>query len=320
MRGKILLIHIKGSDQRHLYRVLRSTRSHLEFSHDLDESRQHLRAGDQDYDMLLVDFDNLGDGGIDFLREVAVEHPGVRILVLSQKRTKDHLVELFRAGFLTNLIAKNTTIQAEEVVVTVEKIVRGDLFGMEKYLTWGIEPEQERIRHSREKDAKLQRLEEFGDYLGLPSRLVALAKGVADEFIMNAVYNAPVDDAGNYRYAKRPRTERVDLLPHEEVTLRYACDGRHLAISVSDPFGSLTVSTIQRYLAKCFAGGEDQIGCESAGAGMGFYYIFTSLSQFIINIDPGRTTEMIGLLDVSGSFRNFAERPKSFNIFVKGQG
>ena len=318
MKGKILLIHIRRKDERSLYRILRSTRSHLDFSHDLEESRDRLRRGR--YDLLLVDWDNLasepGDGAaIEFLREAARAQPHIRILVLSREQRKQALVELLEAGFLTNLIAKNTDIEAEEIVVTVEKILRQDLFGLEKYLTWGIEPEQETITHSREKDEKLARLERFGEYLGLNSRLVELAKGVADEFIMNAVYNAPVRD-GAFRYSKLPRTERVDLEAHEHVTFRYACDGRHLGLSVTDEFGSLTLSTIQRYLAKCFTRDENQIGSESGGAGMGFYYIFTSLSQFIINIEPGRRTEMIGLLDVSGSYRHFVERPKSFNVFV----
>ncbi len=317
MKGSILLIHIKGRDQKALYRILRSTRSALEFSHDLDESRQRLARGG--YHMLLVDYDNLGDQGAPFLQEVAATYPNVLILVLSQESSKDRLVELFGAGFLTNLIAKNTAIESDEIVVTVEKIIRDDLFGMEKYLTWGVEPELHTITNSRAKDDVLEQLEAFGSYLGLNSRLIRLALGVADEFVMNAVYNAPVDADGNRKYATTARTERVDLEPREYVELRYACDGRHLALSVTDYFGSLTVDTIQRYLAKCFAAGDDQIGSESAGAGMGFYYILTSLSQFVINIDPGKKTEMIGLLDVSGSYRNFAERAKSFHIFVKSR-
>lgn len=316
MKGKILLIHIDRRDKRSLYRILRSTRSHLDFSTGIGESLGRLDEGR--YDMLLVDFDQLGGSPEDdmtFLREIATRHPNMRILLLSQDQQKGRLVELFRAGFLTNLIAKNASIHSEEIVVTVEKILRDDVFGLQKYLTWGIEPESEVITCSREKDGKLENLERFGEYLGLNTRLIDLAKGVADEFIMNAVYNAPMKD-GAFRYAKLPRTERVDLEPDEHVSFQYACDGRHLALSVTDNFGSLTPATIQRYLAKCFARDENQIGSTSGGAGMGFYYIFTSLSQFIINIDPGRRTEMIGLLDVSGSYRNFVERPKSFNIFV----
>ena len=125
MKGKILLIHINQRDQRNLYRILRSTRSHIDFSTDLQESRTRLDDGG--YDMLLVDYDNLNAQGVEFLKDIAARRPEVRILVLSQEQDKNRLVELFNAGFLTNLIAKNTTIECEEIVVTVEKILRGDI-------------------------------------------------------------------------------------------------------------------------------------------------------------------------------------------------
>lgn len=315
MQGKILLIHIDRQDQRSLYRILRSTRSHLDFTDDLAECRRRL---DEDaWDLLIVDHDHLGPEGVALLLELGTTRPELKILLLSQERDKQRLVELFRAPFLTNLVAKAGEIAADELVVTVEKILRNDVFGLEKYLTWGIEPELEVLTSSREKDQKLTLLASFADTLGLPSRLTTLAKGVADELLMNAVYNAPVDAEGRPRYAHLPRTERIDLGPGEEVDLRWACDGRHLAISVTDPFGSLEVNTIRQYLARCFARGDDQMATHGGGAGMGLFYIFTSLSQLIVNIDPGQRTEVIGLLDVTGSYRDFAQRPKSFNVFLQ---
>jgi hypothetical protein len=36
-----------------------------------------------------------------------------------------------------------------------------------------------------------------------------------------------------------------------------------------------------------------------------------------VNISPGERTEIIGLTDVQGTYRNSLERNKSFNIFFK---
>jgi hypothetical protein len=138
-----------------------------------------------------------------------------------------------------------------------------------------------------------------------------------DEFLTNALYNAPVDATGHPRFARRPRTERVELQPEEEITLRVCCDGRRFGISTSDPFGSLAPERLQEYLARAFRRGEDQVNEADGGAGLGFYQILDSLSHFVVNIDPGRRTEMIGLIDVSGGYRTFASNGKSFNIFVK---
>jgi hypothetical protein len=254
----------------------------------------------------------------DALAKLAARHGNtVRFLVLSEQKGKDSLVRLFRSATLTNLLAKDVGILAEELVITVEKILRRDIFGLEKYLTWGITPVEEIVNDSARKNDHLARFEAFCNDLGLNTRLAGLAKGVADEFLMNAVYNAPVDEHGRHIYSKLPRTERVVLTGRAQATFQYACDGRYLAVAASDNFGTLAKETILRYLAKCFARGEDQIDKKQGGAGIGFYYIVESLSHFVINIAPGERTEVIGLIDVQGSYKDFAEQAKSFNIFVK---
>ena len=63
--------------------------------------------------------------------------------------------------------------------------------------------------------------------------------------------------------------------------------------------------------------GGDQIDQKDGGAGLGLYYIFESLNHLIVNVAPNRRTEMIGLMDISGTFRDFAERPKSLNVFIQ---
>src|SRR5262249_35160026 len=150
---------------------------------------------------------------------------------------------------LTNLVAKDIEIFAEEMVITVEKILRRDIFGMEKYLTWGIQPVEEIVGDSARKNDHLAHFEEFCNDLGLNTRLIGLAKGVVDEFLMNAVYNAPVDEHGRHIYSKLPRTERVVLTGRAQALFQYACDGRYLAMAVSDNFGTLTKETILQYLA-----------------------------------------------------------------------
>ncbi|RYG65777.1 hypothetical protein EON77_18135 [bacterium] len=94
------------------------------------------------------------------------------------------------------------------------------------------------------------------------------------------------------------------------------CDGRRLGVAVRDPFGSLRADTVLDYLTRCFRRGPDQIDAKEGGAGLGLYFTFEALSHFVINVSPGRATEMIGLLDVSGTFKDFARRGKSFNMFV----
>lgn len=319
MAPNLLLASTERRWQRPLYRALRSTQCEIDVSHRLEEAVERIATGERDYVLFLVDYDSMPADVDDVLREVARQPNCPTILLLSERRSKTELLTLFQENFLSNFIAKDTVISTEEIVVTVSKILRNDIFGIEKYLTWGVEPEVEIIRHSREKDIYLDKFEEFMADMGISKRFAMLAKTVADEFLMNAIYNAPVDGEGSRRYSEYERTALIALSPAERVTFKYACDGRVLAISCLDNFGSLDLKTIKYYLAKCFTKDDRQIDQKKGGAGMGFYYVFESLSNFIINIDPGQSTEVIGLIDIAGTYRNFAERPKSFNVFLKRQ-
>ncbi len=318
MRGSLLLVHGDRKSRQLIYRILRSTQSEIQFAESFAEATRLLAT--RSYDLCVLDHDKMENEGVaeDALGKLVVR-PGVspRVLVLSDQKPKESLIRLFRSGSLTNLLAKDVDILAEDMVITVEKILRRDIFGMEKYLTWGIQPIEEVVSDSAKKNDHLARFEAFCNDLGLNSRLIGLAKGVADEFLMNAIYNAPVDEHGRHIYSKLPRTERVLLTGRAQANFQYACDGRYLAVACSDNFGTLQKETILRYVAKCFSRGEDQIDKKQGGAGIGFYYIVESLNSFVINIAPGERTEVLGLIDVQGSYRDFAERSKSFNIFIK---
>src|SRR5262249_2208896 len=151
---------------------------------------------------------------------------------------------------------------------------------------------------------------EFAGQTGIQSRLVELFCVVAEELITNALYDAPVDAARRHRFAHLPRTEAVALGKDEGISVSLCCDGRRLGIAVADPFGSLTPSKVLEYLSKCFQRGERQVDRKEGGAGLGLYYTLESLSHFIINIQPGRRTETIGLLDIRVSYKDFVTQNK----------
>ena len=117
-------------------------------------------------------------------------------------------------------------------------------------------------------------------------------------------------------FAHVPRNVHVELYGGEEIDVKLCCDGQKLGVSVTDPFGSLTEERVLGYLAKSFRKGPDQVDKKPGGAGLGLYYVFDALSHFVINIEAGKRTEMIGLIELTTTFRDYALRAKSFNIFV----
>ncbi|MCB0309451.1 MAG: hypothetical protein KDD48_08770, partial [Bdellovibrionales bacterium] len=237
-------------------------------------------------------------------------------VLLSEKKDKNHLIQLFSHDRLRNLIARNDQILEEEMIITVEKILRQNIFGMEKYLTWGVEFVKEPIVDSTSKNQQVQKVGEFVRTLQCDERFVRLAEVVADEMIMNALYDAPVDKTGKPMYAHLPRTQPVKL-DKGKAFLEYGSDGRYFGIVCTDYFGALKAQTVVSYLRKCFLQDDYQVDSKQGGAGVGFYMIFQSISQLVINIEEGKQTETIGLIDIRPLYKDSKKKTKSFNIFVR---
>ncbi len=317
MNGRILALLRSGRTQRPLLRVLAATRSEVICCDNLDAARPVLAGSPFDLVVLDLDLDRAAVPA--FIEEVAGRlSPLTRVVLLSDTLDNATLAGLLSSGRLNNLLANTDPPAFGEVLVTCEKILRDDIFGLEKYLGWGVEAESAVIRRSEDRQHLLDRLGGYLAQLRLPARTADVARQVADEFVMNAVYNAPVDEHGARPYATLPRTTPVILEPGQEALFRYACDGATLALSVRDPFGSLDLRVLRQNLARCLTGGAQQISTKQGGAGMGFFYIYSAVHHFVVNLAPGRATEVIGLFDVRRSYRDMASRPKSFNVFHGG--
>jgi hypothetical protein len=240
-----------------------------------------------------------------------------RLLVISSVTDSYETLfaQLGRYG-LTHLVAQNREASATELIVTIQKILRNDIFGIEKYFGWGVETTSTRIRLSDEKGAVVQSAVNFAADLDVHPRLVEKFATAADELITNAFYNAPVDAYGRPRFAHLPRSTPVELPPQEAVVVTTCCDGQTLGVSIVDSFGAMTREQSLHSLVNCLRNEGERPDRNKGGAGIGLYMTFDSLNQLVLNLAPGRKTEVIGLIDVRGNYRDFASRGKSFNIFL----
>ncbi len=273
---------------------------------------------DGQYDLLCASLDSIpAEMHTAFLERFAGLDKRTKLLLFSGRDDREHLVRLFDRYALTNLMAKNgEDFHTADVIVTARKVLTADVFGVEKYFSWGLTPRTLDITRSAQKHDVVEAVDAYGQELGIGGRFRQLLQTVADEFVTNALYNAPVDQDGAARYSHVDRKVAVALDRDEHVRVQYMSDGERMGIAVRDPFGSIEPQRILHYLAKCLRGGKDQVDQKRGGAGLGLYYVFDAVSHFVINIRPGLCTEMIGLTDMRGGYRKFAGRAKSFNLFV----
>src|SRR5262249_56086273 len=85
-------------------------------------------------------------------------------------------------------------------------------------------------------------------------------------------------------------------------------------VAMRDPVGSPRQETLVGYLNRCLVEPAPLDG--TAGAGLGLYRVFQSLSRFVVNVAPGRTTEVMALLDLRLNMKRVRRAPKSFPIFL----
>lgn len=324
----ILLLANNPKEQQLLTRVLSATGCNLQVVSSLAEAEHTIMHGS--IDLLVADYDQQSqdleanglvafDNFLSRFSQLPASHwvnGRTKILLLAERRNKEEMKNIFDLAFASNIVAKSHDFDPDELIITVGKIVRNDIFGLEKYLCYGATPVAYEVSSSQQKGPLIQALCDYAEGLGVNKRIIGAAASVADELLTNAIYNAPIYSNGVRPYARRPRSVPVELDPSETCFFSFASDGRQFILSVRDRFGSLTPEKIRTYLSRCFAMGADQIEFKQGGAGMGFYMIMENLNKYIVNISPGRGTEMIGIIDISGSYKDYVERYKSFHIFV----
>lgn len=307
-----LLIDADKAHARTAARVLRSVLGSVQGVESVDEVPEGAR-----FDVVLANVDSLDNAQQALLfRRFAAERSEGRLILCSSMRRPEALAVLFGEWSVTNVLGRHEEVDGEELLVTVQKILRKDIFGIDKYFSWGVRRLRFGLSTSAARDAIRVAARELANSVGTQSRLVELYATVVDELTTNALYNAPVDGAGVERFSHLRRGADVTLGDDEGIEVVLCSDGQKLGCAVTDPFGSLGARTIVDYLGRCFRRQDDQISDRSGGAGLGIFTVYEACSQLIVNIEAGERTEMIGLIDIRGRFRDFVERPKSLNVFV----
>jgi hypothetical protein len=213
-------------------------------------------------------------------------------------------------GAVTNLLVHAMPVLAEELTITAQKLMRGDLFGAEKYLLWGTELHATTLDRSRQRAEVVAELERELRGRGQSARVAQMVRLVADELISNAIHNAPVDDAGAHYRRDLARDADFELDARHRIQIRWGCDSRYVAVEVNDSFGSL-----DRDIALAALVTQD-VRDGAGGAGLGIAMAYRSCDHLVFNLAPGRRTEVIALVDVRYPP---SEQPpaSSYNVFVE---
>jgi len=280
-----------------------------------DEFTLALTQEKPDLAVISTDFSN-------FPQLLHLQYPEVATVLTTKHELSHHIDLLATHPSLCHVIYQDNeerTLTQKNLLVTVTKILSNDIFGLEKYLNWGVDVKEYIITSSHNRSQFLEIVESELSKAGILTSHIRNATLITDEILMNAIYDAPVDrQTGQSKYNHLSRRVMVELEPTEYGKLRFAFDGSTIALSVHDPFGALKRETITRYLKSCFDGHFGKINEHEGkgGGGMGLFQIISTADLMITNIKPGERTEIIALLNVAGKTQA-RKRHGSFHYFVE---
>ncbi len=160
------------------------------------------------------------------------------------------------------------------------------------------------------REARFERMREYFGKQGLGERLITTVIDVAEELVMNALYDAPVE-AGFFQRA-RQRFEDVNLPPDRACEISYGIEDETVFIRLRDPFGALSRSRLLEVLNRCSAESV-QLDESRGGAGLGLWRVFQSSSTLAITVVPQQLTEVLVGIGIKDGRKG--TRPAAVHMF-----
>jgi hypothetical protein len=218
------------------------------------------------------------------------------VVVVGDDLDDDGLITLMGLAPVSHLVADP---RDRDLGITSEKLATGDVFGLEKYLPAGTKVGERVIRSETDKRHAIDEVCSWADVIGARRPVIHRIRSVVDELLMNALR----DSADGQRRA----------------VLRWGNDDSTLAISVGDPFGALNQRDVIDHVRRARnERGRPQPVTESEGAGLGLYLVLANVASLIVNVAPGRETEVVCLFDLAkqGHKRAISSGVRSLHVFA----
>jgi hypothetical protein len=233
-----------------------------------------------------------------------------QLVAVVPKSDLSAFTQLLRADHCNHVLVADAS-NSPAMTVIAGKLVTGDIFGIEKYLPADANVQLTRLRDFQGRGRAIDEVLKFAEDSGVRRQIRSSIGQVCEELLMNALYDAPIDDDGRQIFAEIGPKDRVDLSSPRPVSIRYAATQEQFAVSVRDRFGTLEKNVILDYLDKCLHATQ-QIDRKTYGAGLGLYLIANSATQFVANVAPGMATEVVCTFD-----RKQAKAPlRMLSVFV----
>ncbi|HEU0029700.1 MAG TPA: ATP-binding protein [Kofleriaceae bacterium] len=214
------------------------------------------------------------------------------VVVVGDDLDDDALIALMLEAPVSHLVGDPSD---RDLSITSEKLASGDLFGLEKYVAAGSPVGARTVRFTDDLSHKRRAVDEvcaWAESVGARRPTLHRITSVVDELLMNALRD-----------------------PSHEATLRWAADATTLAISVTDHVGGLRQRDVIDHVRRARHERGRPNPPSDGGAGLGLYLVLANVAALVVNVDPGRVTEIVCLFDLARGVRPSVRGVRALHVF-----
>jgi len=224
------------------------------------------------------------------------KNPNVRIVVINESKDRRAVLGTISTQHVEHLVPSPAA--EESLFATLNKLLLGEYFGIKKYLLWGAVTNSWRLENSSEKQDVLDGIVRMAQEVKCHPRVIDLLVLAVDEMIINAIFRPEPGDG-----------------PKKPVTVECGSDGRLLAVSVVDEHGLLNSEDIFEGIGAALETETQGVPEGATHAHLGFRIMLDALSQLSVNVDPGRCSEIIGIVDLRRTLRQHRAAVPGLGVF-----
>lgn len=181
-------------------------------------------------------------------------------------------------------------------------------FGLENLLKPGSKVQHVKLQSTGQKQGAVEAVKNYLLAAKFQSRMASVIANAVDELLMNAMFDAPVDDLGRPLYATLSRNTVMKLEGKHLVEVQIGFDGARVGITAIDHFGSLDKAKLLAHISKIYTEEEYRVKYTSAGAGIGLATVFRSGGSFFFSSESQSRTEVTVFFRRCDSFRDFKDQ------------
>jgi diguanylate cyclase (GGDEF)-like protein len=295
-RPRALLVAEQDSTRTMALKVLHAARYDTDLLTDVEAISQ---VPLKNYAVILVGESSLRKDLGPRLKELRTQSSETRIVVINEIEDREKALRTVYASRADSLVAQRNAEEA--LFATLSKLTVGQFFGIKKYLLWGTEPNAWSVLEADDKVTALEGIREVATKVGCHARIIDNLVAAVEEMIINALYH-PTSTTGKRWHP---------------VTVEAGSDGRFLAVAVIDEHGLFVEEDLFRSIGQALEVQDSGLAQGAEHAHLGFRIMLNTLSQLVINVDPGKRTEIIGIIDLRRTLKEQRLQPPSVGLFRK---